>query len=172
MQTSPAPIPSPDLIRAALAVFMARAAAETLEPVIEKIQSDILKTHEFIYIDPFAHRAPNPGEARRPKRLTAFADAHNLPDEQSSRLYEILEAEYINAGFTDGRESGHCPLLIARSLERQATDLFILASQEINPLFDVAELETLPCQERTEYAELMLSCVGKYIKPADNPFRN
>jgi len=170
MQTTSAqqaPIPSADLIKTALAVFMARAAVETLEPVIEKIQADILKQHEFIYVDPFAHRAADPVAAAKPKRLTSFeraSDLHLVGDGSFERLFEILEEEYIRAGFTKGREPGQCPLLIARSLERQATAEFVRLSQEINPVFDVQKLENLSHEEFQDYAEIMLRYVGKFIK--------
>lgn len=171
MQTAqPAPIPSADLINAALAVFIARAAAETLKPVVEKIQIDILIKHEFIYVDPFAHRAENPVEAAKPQRLVSFdraSDLHLVGDGSFERLFAILEQEYVNAGFAEGREPGQCPLLIARSLERQATGEFVRLSQEINPAFDVQKIENISHEKYQEYVELMLRYVGKFVDKED-----
>ena len=168
MKTQKAPIPSQNLIDAAMAVLTARAAVETLRPVVEKIQADILINHEFIYVDRYAHRAADPVEAAKPQRLTEFRLAYYLADEDSEKLFEMLEAEYIRAGFTEGREAGQCPLLICQSLESAATSLFITVSQELQDALDVKKLDAVSCEHRKQYVELTLNYVGKFLKRNNN----
>lgn len=95
--------PSIELINIAREVLKYRAIAETLKPVVRKIQSELVeKIH------------PKDEEGN----VLTVDNKWLMTDEYAEVFYPALDKAYAEAGFKI--EPGYCPFLVAKNNERKA----------------------------------------------------
>lgn len=151
--------PSNELISAATAVVTVKAFVEVLRPKIRAIQTDLID-----YLD------------IRCDEQSGLLDPDHVylaPEADQAEYFAMLDKWYREAGYTDMPE-GHCPLLIAESLLRQAERLFMEASIELSARagFTPEMIEkVITCQmvdglkQRQKYLDLNLGLVVPFIAP-------
>lgn len=114
---------TPEMIQAANALCMAQAFTQTLRPIVEGYQKEILAKHQFT----------NKGEkaifgkcGRQWEEEVVLNPDHTylLSDEDANTYFAEIEVARQVAGLKVERE-GNCPLLEAESLERKASHVFI-----------------------------------------------
>lgn len=139
--------PSLELINAAKDVIKYRAMAETLKPVVEKIQTELVEK-----IQPKDENG----------NLLTVKNKWMMTDEYADRFYSELDKAYKQAGFD--LEPGYCPFLIAEDNERKAVRKMnnlataLIPGIKINPdkIYDMALLKKL--------TDLNLSYISQFIK--------
>jgi len=152
--------PSKELIECALLVFKAIAYTETIRPVVEKYQKEILAKHQFTVSDKWVKM----GE---PKRVILDEGSTYLLKDKDFKVYlKEVHEQHIKHGFNVKFE--YCPLLIAEDLERQAKKTFVDQSKEFNIMDD----ETFDCltwdlKNYKKYIEITLSYVAQFINKKD-----
>src|SRR5215213_9393059 len=115
--------PTKEQIDAAKNVFVCMAIVETLRPIIEEIQSDLLNTYP-VYADAYARRAAtiSGAIAPEPERITHFRDMYQTTDENSCSIiykeYDAILRREKQLG--DDQPFGNCPLLMAQNQLRLA----------------------------------------------------
>lgn len=123
---------TPDMVQAANALVMAQAYTQTIRPIVEGYQKEILARHQFI----------NKGEKELFEKLgrkfeeTVVLDPNQsflLSEEDAKTYFEEVEEARIKSGLEVQRE-GNCPLLEAEELERKAERVFIDAMAPITKM--------------------------------------
>lgn len=147
--------PSTALILAAVNLLAARAKVQLLKPKVEALQNIVLAENAF-YISPEWLE-----EGQTPPRITNFSDLYESPQETWPEQTRLLHEAYTAAGYVV--EYGCCPLLIAQREEVEARWHFTDLTQEINPVFDVAQV-LHGTETGDKYVELSLSYVAQFIK--------
>ena len=159
--------PSNELISAATAVVTVKAFVEVLRPKIRAIQTDLIDYLDIRCDEQYA-------ESRR--YVSGLLDPDHVylaPEADQAEYFAMLDKWYREAGYTDMPE-GHCPLLIAESLLRQAERLFMEASIELSARagFTPEMIEkVITCQmvdglkQRQKYLDLNLGLVVPFIAP-------
>lgn len=114
--------PSGEQIKFAELLLMAQAVVETIRPIVEGYQKEILAKHGFTNqktVERFAHRGTAPVEViHDPQRSFELSD-----DDFAIYLKECNEARLAAGLHTD--DPNHCPLLVAENLHRQAQRAFM-----------------------------------------------
>jgi len=157
--------PSNELISAAAAVVTAKAFVEALRPKILAIQTALID-----YLDLRCDKSSK----RYASGLLTPETVYLAAEDQQAEYFAMLDKWYREAGYTSMPE-GHCPLLIAEDLLRQAERLFMEASIELSARagFTPEMIEkVITCQmadgmnQRQKYLDLNLSLVVPFITPA------
>lgn len=161
------PKPSNTLIATARAVVIAQAAVETLRPRILNIQQGLIDDYGFSASAEWLERG------HEVKPLTP-STAYLMSDTDAAVYHAELDKEYRKAGFAE-MPAGHCPLLIAENLMRQAERLFMEVSIELTAKAGfTAELieSVITCAganglaNRKKYLDINLSYVAPFIDRA------
>ncbi|WP_188930120.1 hypothetical protein [Puia dinghuensis] len=142
--------PSPALLQSTATYVKAMAYTQTIRPIIESIQKKQLSAHE--YRDRFDGNI-----------ITEPKHAFAMPEADHENYVHGLHQEYIIAGFHV--EYGECPLLIAENLERQARDVVIKLSLELNIGINIEHLYS-KLEWLDQYTELLLNLLVPQIDPS------
>jgi hypothetical protein len=121
------------------AVLMATAYAQAMRERCDKIQRRLLASGRY-------------GGDGEPKYT------YLLPDEAAARYFADLDAAYREAGYTD-LEPGHCPALIAESLQRDAERALIEAAEEFFPGVTLHKLLCAGLDKHREFLDLLIKLV-------------
>jgi hypothetical protein len=113
-------IPSPEMIRAAENCFAAMAFTETIRPIVEGYQREILEYEKYPY---------NPKMMLRREKAPAdyisnLKHTYMLTDEDAKHYYKRCNEERIKAKLHVDSEE-YCPLLVAEHLQRDAEHALI-----------------------------------------------
>jgi hypothetical protein len=152
--------PSKKLITSAELVFLQMANLETITPIIEGYQKEILVKHNF------RPSADALATGRCPEFILEPFDTYLLSEKDFCVYLEEVHAKHIAHGFVV--EFGFCPLSTAKHELFQAKKMFVELSQELQELIDVKEL-TRP-KFFNQYCNTTLKYVGGFVK-GDNVLR-
>jgi hypothetical protein len=140
--------PSDELIRLAVLYFKAMAYTESIRPAIVKIQTDLLKEGGYL--------------SKYDGKLIESPDvSYEMPENESKDYFNKLHHKYLEAGFHI-KTFGNCPLLVAEELQRQARNLMIGQSAELNPDFPIDKLYS-DMENLKQYTELLLRLLAPYV---------
>lgn len=111
MTTPKVPPITPGLRAAVETYLLAKAYTETIRPVVEAYQAEVVAVANLQYSDEFAPEYTG--------TITSMKDSWMMDGRQSDAFYAALDAAHAAHGFVD-LEPGHCPLLTAEYAELQA----------------------------------------------------
>ncbi len=140
------------MINAAKAAFSAMAYTQTIRPVIEGIQKEVLTKFNYKLIDKH--------DRNLPEFVTEPKHAYLMSDKDFGHYMTEIHALYIAAGFKVEFES--CPLLIAERVERDANIVLVEAMEPITKIsYDMASrnLDNL-----RKLVDLTLKLLSPYCK--------
>lgn len=157
---------------AANALVIAMAYTQTVRPVIQKIETDILQKFKYKWdLDKVCGNT----KTGRPKRdILEFSDKYGEYCHTESMMYLINDKDFghyltekhaaiTQAGFKV--EYGSCPLLIAEDIERKARRLLI---EEMEPVTNISFdqfFNTTKWEENLKkYIDLTLRLLSPFIK--------
>lgn len=129
--------PTPEMISAANAVFMAMAYTETVREVIEPVQKRLLQENHYkIDFNRFArterdyeHMKKEVGEYCRDWKYLYLIFDKDMTDLMNKAHYQYTRV----LGFKV-KDVGYCPLLCAESMEREAKRLLVDIMQPVTGL--------------------------------------
>ena len=107
------------------AYLLARAHAETLEPIVREIQTDLLREIEVNYAPEWAERSRRRGGDNLVGRITDPDELYLGNEDECQPYYEALDARYRARFPSLDLPHGHCPYLVARHVQLQAENLLI-----------------------------------------------
>lgn len=164
-------LPTDEQITAAETLFMAMAYVETIKPMVEKIQQDILTKNNYRYLPEdnilYKHRDKIQEEkgGELPQYIKSHNDIHLMGKGDSGHYFTELNHAYISAGFNV--EFGYCPLLVAEDMVRQGRKLLIDVMQPITKLSYEAVAFSKDCVKNIyQLAEISLKLLAPYCKVA------
>ncbi len=142
-----------DMKEAAVALIACKAFEKTIRPIVEGYQRDILNRHQWHISSEWVDKGLNDEIILDPER------AYELNDEDAAVYYAELEIEREKSGLYV-KESGYCPLLVAKHEIIEAENILIetFASQTGINCDMIYNLET-----RREYIDLCLGLVMSII---------
>lgn len=143
--------PTSTMIGCAEAVFMAMAYTQTVKPVVEEYQRNIITM-----IDPIDERGDPIKEGK---------DSWRMKDKDFDEYLYCCHEDAIKAGFKV-KERGYCPLLVAEELERVAKRTFAgVMLTYLRPMVSDLTLEMLLRDLKTynKFIELNLSLLAPYV---------
>lgn len=119
--------PTPEQIEATKAVFMAMAYVETIRPIVQKYQREILEQ-----IDARNRETGKP--------IRREFDTYLMTEEQFNEYLKLVHEQHLKHGFKV--EYGYCPLLTAENTLIQAQNALLKAMQPFTKI-DPSELYNL-----------------------------
>ena len=148
-------IPTTEQIDAAEIVFAAMAYVETIKPVVEGYQKDILAKHQWHISKKWTER-----ERFKEKDRIILDPKHSyLLDDVDFQVYlKELEVEHLAHGFIVEKE--YCPLLVAESILMDAERHLIEVYSTVTGLHN-ADIIMLDHRER--YLKLILSHLSVHV---------
>lgn len=129
--------PTPEMISAAKAVFMAMAYTETVREVIEPVQKRLLQENNYkIDFNRFTRTERDVEEMKKTvgEYCRDWKYLYLIFDEDMSDLMNKAHYQYTNVLKFEVERVGYCPLLCAESLERDAKRLLVDIMQPITKL--------------------------------------
>lgn len=160
--------PTPDMISAAKAVFMAMAYTETVREVIEPVQKRLLQENHYkIDFNRFARCERDVEEMKKTvgEYCRDWKYLYLIFDEDMTDLMNKAHYQYTNVLKFEVECVGYCPLLCAESLERDAKRLLVDVMQPITKL----SAEDVLCAPKalenySRLIELTLRLLAPYCK--------
>lgn len=152
--------PTEQQIKTAQTVFMAMAYTKTIEPIVRRYESEILKKHQWT----------NKGEIERLAK-------HNLTEVEKVILnpghsYLLSDEDFLiyNSECNEARKAAglkveseeFCPLLVAENLERQAKRAFIDAMEETTKVKFDDLFKNFP-EDYNKYLDLSLKLLAPFV---------
>ena len=146
------------MIDAATCVFMCMAAVQTIRPIVEGYQKEILARHQFKVRDEFAYR-------RGEEVILDPKLSYLMPDEDFA-IYDAECKAARDAAKLHVENDDFCPLLVA---EHELTKAQRLLVDAVEPITGI-DHHKLMCNFTMypEYIDLTLRLLAPYVK---NPFK-
>lgn len=145
--------PTPDMIAAAKAVFVAMAWVETVKPIVRAYQTDILNRHQW-------HMAKKWTDRKMKDRIILDPDQSYLLEDDDFETYhqESIAARRASGLYVVNAE--YCPLLIAKRILIQAETALITIMQPVTTI----DPDNVYGDLRKELIDLTLRWLAPYIK--------
>ncbi len=141
--------PTTEQLTAAKAVFMAMALEESIRPIVESYQLEILQRHNFT-------------DRHNGERITSLKNAWTMSEDDFQIYLSECNQAKIAAGLKVESEA-HCPLLVAESLTREAKRVLV---DSFKPMFQITAEDLFACSlgRYRDYVELLLKLSATYMK--------
>ena len=142
---------SQDIIEAGKTLLTAKAYVETIRPVVEGYQKEILNNHQWHIASKWTKRRRGYDE----DSIILDPDhSYLLEDKDAAIYYEELHKEHLKHGFKVKKD--YCPLLIAQNMERKARDILF---DLLQPITGIDPSEIYQVKHLNEYERIALEMI-------------
>ena len=149
--------PTPEMIKAAESVFIAKAYTETIRPIVEGYQKKILE--EMKPVNTFDGTV-----------ITDIKEAYAMNDIDFNLYLSRLKTERDNAGFKVENDD-FCPLLVAEGLQGKAEDLLLDAMKPITGL-TAEKIVDSGMENFHKMVDLSLSLLSPFVRSSKELLKN
>lgn len=156
--------PSADCIAAARAYVTARAYAETLKPVIDKIKNEVFSGFTFHVKPEWQERTLGEKGISADYRITEPEAIYltDLDAPEVQRYWQALHEVYKARGF-DVREVGNCPWAVAKNLQIKAENLLLDTMADWSGLPELRAKEIWSLEDRQKAIDLHTRFLARYL---------
>ena len=161
-----APSPTPEQIRAAETLFLAMAHEQTVTPIVEAYQREILARREWMPA-PKWREMMEEGGGKAPddfiRRITSPDDAFLMSDADTKLYAEECNKAREAAGLKVESDE-FCPMLVAKHARVLAENALIDAMDATIP--GISRVRTAALSKRYEALELIRKLLAPFVRPA------
>jgi hypothetical protein len=160
-----APKPTTEQITACELLLVAMAYTQTVKPIIQKIETDLLEKYQYKWdTQKCKHSDINELVERKGTYCKREFDTYLISDADFGHFLTEKHAAFTAQGFKV-KEFGYCPLLVAENLERQARRHFIDSMEPVTKMsYDMVSGSKDCVKNIMKIADLSL----RYVTPFTN----
>ena len=148
--------PTQEMIKATEDLYVAMAFEKTVTPIVLKYQTEILLEKKFEVVDEFKNDK-NEGPIVNPSLTYLMSEA------DSTVYFSLCNEARIKAGLKIEKE-GHCPMLVAQDIVREAKNVLLTCMHPITGL-TLEQARSMSLENFEKYVELTLKLITPHLKP-------